>query len=179
MKFFSKFPIINYDFSTATNYFKTATPDLLTRIRIRIKKEDLKLMVDPIMLTDGDTPEIISYKLYGVSYYHWVILWLNQMYDYKAEWPLNSNELNKLIDSKWGVSGQYDIHHYEDPHGNVVEERYVDYRGDWNHAFYGTPITNRVYEENINDKKRLIVAFKPQYLSSFISKFDSLMKNSA
>ena len=43
-------------------------------------------------------------------------------------------------------------------------------------AIVGTPVTNLVYEEGINDTKRRIKILKPQYLDAVISEFNSKLE---
>lgn len=49
-------------------------------------------------IADGDTPEIISYKVYDDSFYHWIILKVNNIMDVKTQWPCDYNTLIKNVD---------------------------------------------------------------------------------
>jgi hypothetical protein len=68
---------------------------------------------------DGDTPEIISEKMYGTPNYHWILMLLNQRYDYINDFPLNGTDLSIMIDNKHGSSANL-VHHFENSTGNVV-----------------------------------------------------------
>jgi hypothetical protein len=68
---------------------------------------------------DGDTPEIISEKLYGIPDYHWILMLLNQRYDYVNDFPLSIRELEIMIANKYGVAANY-IRHFEDELGNTT-----------------------------------------------------------
>lgn len=52
-------------------------------------------------ITDGDTPEIVSYKVYGDSFYHWLILKMNNILDVKKDWPLDYKSLVDNIESNY------------------------------------------------------------------------------
>jgi hypothetical protein len=43
-------------------------------------------------------------------------------------------------------------------------------------AIVGTPVTNLVYEEEVNETKRRIKILKPQYLDAVISEFNSKLE---
>lgn len=50
-------------------------------------------------IADGDTPEIISYKLYSDPFYHWIILKINNIIDIKSQWPCDYSTLIENIES--------------------------------------------------------------------------------
>lgn len=50
-------------------------------------------------IADGDTPEIISYKLYSDPFYHWIILKINNIVDIKTQWPCDYDTLTQNIES--------------------------------------------------------------------------------
>jgi len=50
-------------------------------------------------IADGDTPEIISYKLYSDPFYHWIILKINNIVDIKTQWPCDYDTLIQNIES--------------------------------------------------------------------------------
>lgn len=52
-------------------------------------------------VADGDTPEIIAYKIYGDAFFHWIILRFNQIMDIKTQWPLEYNSLVESIESNY------------------------------------------------------------------------------
>lgn len=68
-------------------------------------------------IVDGDTPEIVAYKQYGDSTYHWVICLTNDLLDPLFDLPLSQNELEAKIVKQYGytnIANAYStIHHYE------------------------------------------------------------------
>ena len=82
MTYFTKFPQIYYDFKVGG----VNDPSTLMVIRdithnVRIRKEVLSNVVlyDYYHIQDGETPEIISEKVYGSPLYHWVTLLVNSV----------------------------------------------------------------------------------------------------
>lgn len=99
------------------NYFKHFTKipyyfdetnrsiDLITNITNKFKfddnfKENTVLYYDYI-LSDGETPEVVSDKIYGSPEKHWLILMLNDIVHPQKDWPLDQRSLSKYIESKY------------------------------------------------------------------------------
>jgi len=114
-------------------------------------------------LEDGESPELLSYRLYGSVKYHWVIMMINNVIDINKDWPLSTQNFGDFIDSKYDEPDA--IHHWEDEDGNVVDSEVEG----------SVIIKNIQYEEDINDKKALIKVLKPEYLDSFVEEFKSLL----
>lgn len=65
---------------------------------------------------DGETPEIIAHKLYGSVERYWIVLLFNLLSNPYYDFPLTSDQLNSLIQSKYGYdadTAQTTTHHYE------------------------------------------------------------------
>jgi hypothetical protein len=54
---------------------------------------DLITIYDLYDIEDGETPDIISNKIYGKPTYHWLIMLVNQRFDYIKDWPMSEYEL--------------------------------------------------------------------------------------
>jgi hypothetical protein len=52
-------------------------------------------------IANDDTPETLSYKFYGTSTKHWVILLMNDVIDPQFDWYMNYETLNKYIEEKY------------------------------------------------------------------------------
>lgn len=75
-------------------------------------------VLDEYDIVDGDTPEIVSYKIYGNPNYHWIIMHLNEIFDARFEWPLSQNNLVNYVSSKYNDTDG--IHHYENSTGRYI-----------------------------------------------------------
>lgn len=65
---------------------------------------------------ENETPEIIAHKLYGSVEYFWIVLLFNKLMNPYYDFPLNEEQLDDLIVSKYGYSvedSQSIAHHYE------------------------------------------------------------------
>jgi hypothetical protein len=102
MVYFAKFPSINYSY-TAEEDIKTSV-DILKRIGIRENIKNDFAVWEKYTVVDGEKPETLAHKLYGSSTLHWVVLMMNEMIDPYHEWPMSSNQLDRMIEKEY--SGQ-------------------------------------------------------------------------
>jgi len=113
--YFSEFPRIYYDFPNyaGDDTFLQVLTDITANVRVRKSTLENITLYDEYDIKEGETPEIISEKIYGNPEYHWVIMLVNQRYDYLSDFPLTTNELDQHIKNTYGVDNIYDVHHYE------------------------------------------------------------------
>lgn len=119
--YFNKFPKIYYAFPNRdqSDFELQILTDITTNVRFRKEIFDNITLYDEYDIAEGETPEIIAEKVYGNPELHWVIMLLNEKYDYLNDFPISENELNNFIDEKYGENRRQ-VHHYE-KNGIVVE----------------------------------------------------------
>ena len=172
--YFGSFPVIPYD-SKGDLEFKDVT-NLLRRVGIRAKLKSNALLYDTYNVKEGETPEMIAHKLYGDSELHFVIMLINDITDRYHQWPMSLPQFQEFINDKYDDPDG--IHHYESTQTSgdtkVKIEVFNEVDSD---AYTGlTPITNREYEENEQDKKRQIRLLDPSYVEQFVDEFEKLIK---
>ena len=172
--YFGSFPVIPYD-SKGDLEFKDVT-NLLRRVGIRTKLKSNALLYDTYNVKEGETPEMIAHKLYGDSELHFVIMLINDITDRYHQWPMSLPQFQEFINDKYDDPDG--IHHYESTQTSgdtkVKIEVFNEVDSD---AYTGlTPITNREYEENEQDKKRQIRLLDPSYIEQFVDEFEKLIK---
>lgn len=189
MKYFNKFPDILYNFEVNGEIKYYLVRDIALNVRIRKALVNNITTWDEYDIEDGETPEIISNNLYGVPYYHWVIMILNLRFDYIRDFPMSNAQLDEYVKEKYGEEEIYSQHilngnpHYVDPKGNVVtklsEGRYnllhpdgVSYE---EYSRYFTPVTNLDYEIAVNEKKRRIKVLNRVYLEQVVKDIERLI----
>ena len=168
--YFSSLPNMYYEFLDKDgNSYVKVVKDITTNVRF-IKSELQNIVVyDQYDIIDNETPEIISEKVYGTPKYHWVIMILNDIYDYRTDLPLSYNELMEYTIQKYGQgdSNVYGIHHYVDPvSGYIVNSNYTN----------AYSVTNFDYETNINEEKRRIKLISRGVMDSILKQFSSVYK---
>jgi hypothetical protein len=52
-------------------------------------------------IQDGETPEILAHRFYEEPGYHWIIMRMNDVVDYKKDWPLDYKSLTDNIEQAY------------------------------------------------------------------------------
>ena len=174
MEYFETFPKLYYDIAGDGNY-KLIT-DILRRFKVRNRIQEDTVMFDKYEVTDGEKPEDVSMKFYGTPYHHWVILSMNNIKDRFYEWPLSVVDFQTYIAEKY--TNPDGIHHYEITQSSGVSSsldnsHLIEVNSD---ASGASSVSNREYEERLQDNKRLIKILRPDYLSEFIEEFKRIIQ---
>ena len=166
MAYFTYFKTINYDIKGIDGDLQlTAITNLLQRVRLKTDYINDRVFFTEQFIQDGQTPESIAYDLYGDSELHWIVMYAQRITNPYYDWPLIYFDLNKYIIKKYGINGATNVHHYEDTDGYEVDSD----------ASGASPVTNMVYEERLNDKRRNISIMKPEYTDSLIKELRGLL----
>jgi hypothetical protein len=111
--YFKQFPQIYYDFPKANseNTLQILT-DITTNVRVRKQALENVTIYDEYDMQEGETPEIIAEKVYGNPELHWVIMLVNERYDYLKDFPMSNLELQQHMEETYGVDNLEEVHHY-------------------------------------------------------------------
>ena len=177
MSYFNRFPLMIYDMKNDGNY--KLLPDILKRVKQRNAIKSGQFIFDTYDVKNGEKPEDIAYKWFGDAQLHWVILMTNDVTDRYYQWPMNDAQFEEFIADKY--SNPDAVHHYEvtKDSGRTTGQGPNDYshlvevNSDTDNAI---SISNREYEERIQDKNRSIRLLNQRFLSDFIEEFDKLIK---
>jgi len=143
----------------------------------------------------NDRPDNVAYEVYNDASLDWVILLCNNIVNIQTEWPMEQNNFDSYLLSKYS---DYDtlyngVHHYETievrnsqntlilPAGLQVPPdhsiSYYDYLLDIqiDRIDVTVPITNYEYEEKIENNKRNIFILKKQYLGIILNDMSEIM----
>jgi hypothetical protein len=168
--YFKDFRNILYDFTTKTDKSKYVdiVSDLTTRVTTFIKPKDMDSLCDSYIITNDETPEQIAYKIYGNSEFHWTILYINEIADIYAEWPLSEAKLTNYCQDKYGSTLFDTKHTVKIPEYVVMDREAIE-------SLYGidfaVDVTNWDIEVQENEAKRFIKVIKPQFIGTFVEKF--------
>lgn len=111
--YFANFPTIVYDFNTGDGVDYQIVTDITRNVRLRKQILENVSLYDYYDIKEGETPEIVSEKIYGTPYYHWIIMLANQRYDYINDFPLSQLELDARVAQKYGATKIEHVHHYK------------------------------------------------------------------
>lgn len=173
MSYFKNFPLVVYDFSEFGQVAKEIlVSDIVTNVRLKTELLSKIVYYNDYDVRDGETPEIISEKFYGTPFLHWIIMLVNERYDYIYDFPMQQGALEVYINDKYGIANINNIHHYETADGLWVNSDYVNPAG----VADATPITNYEYEVNVNETKRRIKVVPPEIVGEVFRQFREIMK---
>ena len=153
--------------------------DLMTRVKVREKVVDEISLYDTYDVPSGERPEDTAFKHFGSSQLHWVILLTNNITDVYYDWPMSEQTFETFIKDKY--SNPDAIHHYEvtTSSGKTTASGPDDYSYliEVNSDATGAQsVSNREYEQRLQDEKRKIKLLNESYLSSFIEEFNNLVR---
>ena len=174
--YFSRFGKIQYGFDK--DNFKIVT-DVMKRVKVKDKVLNEFSLYDKYDVQSGDTPESIAFKHFGNADFHWVILLTNNIVDRYYDWPRSEQEFEVFLKDKYTEPGG--IHHYEitQSSGKQTGNGPTDYshKVEVNSTVSGAQsVSNREYEQRLQDQKRLIKLLNPQFLQTFLSEFNDLIR---
>ena len=152
--------------------------DLMTRVKVREKVIDEISLYDSYDVPSGERPEDTAFKHFGSAKYHWVILLTNNITDAYYDWPMSDQTFETFIRDKY--SNPDAIHHYEvtTSSGKTTGDGPDDYshKIEVNSDASGAQsVSNREYEQRLQDEKRQIKLLNPSFLGTFITEFEKLI----
>ena len=141
-----------------------------------------------------DRPDNVAEKVYDDSNLDWVVLYVNNILNIRDEWPLTQASFQRFLLEKYGsVAGYNAAHHYEttevkDSTGAVIIPAGMEVNSDFSITYRdsgsGTEvtatsitseITNKAYEEELDDIKRQIYLLRPAYLGIVLEDIEEMM----
>ena len=142
-----------------------------------------------------ERPDNIAYKIYGDSNLDWMVMLANNITNLQNEWPLEEQSFYRFLINKYGSeAGIESVHHYEsqkviDSKEKVIVPKGLEVPSNYSVTFLdsGTrteqirtnitdEITNRQYEEKIQDEKRNIFLIKPRFTGLILEEMERVME---
>jgi hypothetical protein len=175
--YFSQFEQGYYDLKGDGN--EKLVTDLMTRVKVREKIIDEASLYDNYDVPSGERPEDTAFKHFGSAQYHWVILMTNNITDAFYEWPMSEQNFEAFLKDKY--TNPDAIHHYEvsQSSGRTSAQGPDDYSYlvEVNSDATGAQsVSNREYEQRIQDSRRQIQLLSPSYLNTFLEEFNELVR---
>lgn len=161
--YFKNFPNTIYDFNIGNKDVAVYVTDITRNIRFRRDVLSNITIYDEYDIRDGEPPHVVAERIYDNPYYHWIVMLMNDRYDYKTDWPLSQNDLDKFITSKYGDQ-KYAIHHYQ-LNGFVVDSTTVG----------ASSVSNYDYEVNLNESKRRIKIVPKALIGKILDDYKKLI----
>mgnify|MGYP002883506947 FL=1 len=177
MAYFDKFPLMTYDMKN-NNVYKLL-PNILKRVKLRAAIKSGVFLFDKYDVPMGDKPEDVAFKFYGDAELHWVILMTNNVTDRYYQCPMTQPQFQEFLEDKY--DNPDGIHHYEITRtsGRTTSNG----PGDYSHLVEcnsdedgAVSVSNRDYEERLQDQYRQIRLLDPKYITAFTEEFFALIR---
>ena len=142
-----------------------------------------------------ERPDNVAYKVYGDSNLDWMVMLANNVTNLQNEWPLEEQSFYRFLINKYGSeAGIESVHHYEsqkviDSKDKVIVPKGLEVPSNYSVTFLdsGTKteqirtnitdaITNRQFEERVQDEKRNIFLIKPRFIGLIIEEMERVME---
>ena len=142
-----------------------------------------------------ERPDNVAYKVYGDSNLDWMVMIANNITNLQNEWPLEEQSFYRFLINKYGSeAGIETVHHYEsqkviDSKEKVIVPKGLEVPSNYSVTFLdsGTKteqirtnitdaITNRQFEERVQDEKRNIFLIKPRFIGLIIEEMERVME---
>lgn len=100
--YFSAIPKISY---TLDDYITEQVVTDITR-RVTLEKEfsNNNAFFETYDVLENETPEEVSYRFYGTTNLHWLVLLVNNIIDPRFEWPQTDSQIYEQTEKKYGGS---------------------------------------------------------------------------
>jgi hypothetical protein len=137
----------------------------------------------PYRIKDGDTPDILSWRLYQTTDFWWTVLIVNEIMDYSNDWPRTDDQLLDYINVNYRGQDPNEVLHYINLDGlitdltaqkmlaglpSISDNEIIAMRGL-------TPVTILEYETNQNDTKRNINMIDANYINEVSTQLEDLL----
>ena len=163
---FENYENILYPFKIGSFTVEKLVRDITTNLKIQTNVVDLVGFFSDYIIHDGETPEIIAWKVYGDAKLHYLVMLANSRYDWRKDFPLSQNELDAFVNETY--ANPNGVHHWVNSNtGEVVIA----------HGEFDVPVTNYEYEYNKNEKKRYIRLIRPEYATDVVNSWNRLLKD--
>ena len=146
-------------------------------------------------IVGDERPDNVAYKRYDDETLDWVVLLSNNILNIQTEWPMTQQTYYDFLIMKYGSEEKLnETHHHEtievkNTSGTVIVRAGLTVKSDYSIDYYDTitgtqvtatnittTITNKVYENRIQDAKRNIFLLKPEYLNVIMNDMKDLLK---
>ena len=130
--YFKSFPTLGYEFPDGVvRDFKDLSirPNLVDRYFEEVSA------LQEYELEDGDTPEIVAYKVYGNVNYHWIVLLSSQRFNIFTEWNKSTSQFNEYLYEKYSTGYDSEGKPVDLTRSEITE--LLEFTGSTTNGFYG------------------------------------------
>jgi hypothetical protein len=160
---FNIYPKIQYQISP---YDTIRSIDINASAKIKDYFTKYKLTsIRPYYINDGESPDMVSFKVYGTPKFGYLIMMTNNIYSIYDDWPKSTSAFKKYIIDKYGSisnASDTDLFFYTGEKLIISEESYLTLYDP--KKFKETAME---YEKRINTEKSFIKILDYRYAVQF------------
>lgn len=164
------YKVNNYD------YFHVTDISIFSRINPLVESFG-QTNLRPYVVHDGESPDLVSNKIYGTPKYEYVILLVNKIRNYYDEWPMSYRVFNDYIEQKYG-SLNYAKSNYAKYY---TSDNYEVSKDAWDELiitdFNAYRKTHYEYENELNEAKSRIKLLNPALVVRFEVQLQQLLSD--
>ena len=162
-RYFAKYPTLAYNDVTLT--------DVTRRIKLFSLVKNQAVGFEKYHVKENETIEAVSFKFYGDSGYHWIIMLVNDILDPYYGWPLSDSELKDHVTHKYGAGNENATHHYKPSQfSDLPPDTILDESVDPSER---TAVTNFEHETEVNEAKRAIRILRKEFIQLVVREFQN------
>lgn len=174
MSYFKRFPKIQYDVNGDGQ--QQLVTNITKRIAMNSKIQSNTIIFDIYDVPVGDKPEDVAYKYYDDATLHWVILLVNNITDRYHQWPMPLQMFENYMNEKYDEPSA--VHHYEIEQESGDTTVTINIGTDNTDYPDAVAISNRQYEESLQEKYGRIRLLRKDYLPQFLKEYKNILKTS-
>lgn len=172
-----------------TNY--VAIKNLFRRAKVVPNYFDNATFFEKYSIPQDQKPYHVAHNVYGTAKYEWVILIMNDITNVYTQWPLTNAELESRVRDLYGPAAN-EVKYWrtievKDRQGKILVEGGLIVPPSYVPKLpvgtilpppnqYKEPITNYIYELELNESKRDIYLIYPGLVPRFITEYKRIMQ---
>jgi len=172
-----------------TNY--VAIKNLFRRAKVVPNYFEDATFFEKYSIPQDEKPYHVAHNIYGSAKYEWVILIMNDITNVYTQWPLTNYELESKVRDLYGTAANETRYwrtiQHKNPEGKIIIEgglivppNYVPKVPAGTPLpppnMYKEPVSNYIYELELNESKRDIYLIYPALVPRFITEYQRIMQ---
>ena len=130
--YFKGFPTLTYEFQDGVvREFKNLSirPNIVDRYFDEVSN------LQEYEIQDGDTPEIVAFKVYNNVNYHWIVLLSSQKLNVFTQWNKTTTQFDEYLKEKYRIG--YDSEGQPVTLSDTEVQEVLEFTGSTTNSFYG------------------------------------------
>jgi len=168
------------------------TKNLFKRVKLSDEIFGDLTLFSKYTIKSQERPDSVAYKVYEDSNLDWLVMLSNNIINLQTEWPMDQVSYDNYLMNKYSsYENMYGVHHYEtievlDTNKNIILPKGLEVPQDFSITYFDNgvekiatnvtgEVSNLVYEDQIQEKKRSIYLLRSDYISLILDEIRQLM----